>query len=303
MADGPTARHALQFKGEVKSFSSKDILARLAAAQQRSVEQAATPSAAPPSHPARQPARSAEAHGLEEQRKGQVVVAQPAAADPKAGNFHALQYKGQVKKFTSGAVRAGSVRIRPRPLLCLDRMLNAVRSCDRCSRAAAQILNDFTRAAQGEQILPQRSAPSPPPAEQPSLVADVAPLIDFEQLAVSPQKAGAVQDDWADFLAGSEQLALQPPQSVAPPPPPTQQPPQPPPSVAAPVPFAQPPPTQPPAPPLPPASAGSPQDGQHYLNNYGSTLSPFTAAQPAPAPTVVPTRPAQVIPVLPPPPK
>lgn len=302
MADGAgQQRHALQFRGQVKSFSSKDILAQLAAAQQPTSFQ---PAAAPPG-PASAGRPFEQRHAAEP--RSQAAFSQPTSADPKAGNFHALQYKGSVKKFTSDAVR-------PRCPACLARRPPGCAKCALTGAAlarpappshrAAQVLHDFTRAAQGAEILPEAA---PLPAAEPSLVADLAPLIDFEQAAALPPQTAA-RDDWADFLSeAAAQPQPQPQQqqqycgtsadahAVPPPQPPrAEQLFQAPPSFAAPAPPTQPPLQPPAAPPYAPAAVRA----QQHAGLLGGAL--HAPQQPA-ASQARPV--AQAIPMLPPPPK
>lgn len=121
MSDPTKNRHALQFKGDVKSFSSQDILSRLEEAQR----QAATLSGArtappdPPPPGAGGPADASPSKPLPK-AKG-VPVAMPKLSD-RPENFHALQFKGDVKKFSStdvGACRPGVARGRG-GVACLD---------------------------------------------------------------------------------------------------------------------------------------------------------------------------------------
>jgi len=209
MADNAAPRHALQYRGPVKSFSSKDILAQLAAAQQQSQQAQDSALTAAQPMPRHGGTACGAPHAAGAGCKPAVAVAQPKPADPKADNFHALQYKGAVKKFTSGA-----------------------------------ILNDFTRATQGEEVTPTRAEPAWPPAAVTPLVADVAPLIEFDASAV----AAPVRDDWADFVAMSAQPHVQPPAQL---------------SLDASVHTAAPPVHAPPPPPPEP---------QAYGSNYGASV-------------------------------
>mmetsp|Transcript_5408 Transcript_5408/g.14874 ORF Transcript_5408/g.14874 Transcript_5408/m.14874 type:complete len:256 (-) Transcript_5408:166-933(-) len=175
-------RHALQYRGEIRSYSSKDIMNQLAAAQQAGAQHSA--SGTSPQIAAGQPSPGSREGGP------QPTLASPKPNDPRADNFHALQYKGSVKKFTSSS-----------------------------------ILDQFSRAAAGENIpSSQVEAPAPepepgtafgelislddPPAPlpEPSTVAPTTPAVtaagvapDLAGLAVETSKQGAADDPWADF--------------------------------------------------------------------------------------------------------
>lgn len=242
MADNAAPRHALQYRGPVKSFSSKDILAQLAAAQQQSQQAQDSALTAAQPMPRHGGTACGAPHAAGAGCKPAVAVAQPKPADPKADNFHALQYKGAVKKFTSGAVRQPRRTGRRRPPRAEP--CHALRPPARAIARAAQILNDFTRATQGEEVTPTRAEPAWPPAAVTPLVADVAPLIEFDASAV----AAPVRDDWADFVAMSAQPHVQPPAQL---------------SLDASVHTAAPPVHAPPPPPPEP---------QAYGSNYGASV-------------------------------
>ncbi|KAJ1631447.1 hypothetical protein T492DRAFT_995404 [Pavlovales sp. CCMP2436] len=192
-------------------------------------------------------------------------VVQSRPTNPKAGNFHALQYTGQVKKFTSGS-----------------------------------IMQDFTRAAQGGEVRPESAAPREP---EPSLVAEVESLIDFDAIPAGPAAPAPALDDWADFLsmpvlqpapAQGAQLAGSIAAAAPPPPQPLSQP-APPPQTAPPPQPGAPPPTQPPPTavarvPSPPRTAAG---AAGYLPNYTQSPPQSRPAQAA----------AAIIPMLAPPPK
>lgn len=163
----PGSRHALQYKGQVKSFSSKDILAQLAAAQTQSATHSEARTAAPPSQSAAPPVP--------------VSVATPPKGDAKATNFHALQYTGQVKKFTSSSVCAcersrravcARTRVRAREQAPTRRLAHTTRLAAHAARAGAAAVH--ARDGGGHQLASGRAQPQRPREARRGLVLGTA---------------------------------------------------------------------------------------------------------------------------------
>ena len=76
---GSTERHALDYKGDVKAFSSADILASFSAFNSQATQRSSVPAS--------------------KRNEGNVphVTAKPAAAPPATPTFHALDFKGEVR--------------------------------------------------------------------------------------------------------------------------------------------------------------------------------------------------------------